>query len=188
MQGSWKITYFYFTATTTRFTTVWFWQKTILTFTTFIFLLHPRLVLPSPCHDQDNSCFVSLLHSYIMIKRKIIWLLRSLHHDLRVKRYFFHEVTMFTMPWLREKSFFSFQHYVQYAMVTEEEIWLWLNHYFDYTTIMKKRSFLFHRDILWKYLLTNMCNLKNFLPQEFQGSLTWFTSPKNSRVIFPWSL
>ena len=100
MQGSWKITYFYFTATTTTFTTVWFWQKTILTFTTFIFLLHPRLVLPSPCHDQDNSFFVSLLHSYIMIKRKIIWLLRSLCHDLRVKRYFF-----------------SLSHYVHYAMI-----------------------------------------------------------------------
>ena len=32
-----------------------------LTFTTFISLLHPRLVLPSPCHDQDNSVFISLL-------------------------------------------------------------------------------------------------------------------------------
>ena len=36
-------------------------KNIILTFTTFIFLLHPRLLLPSPCHDQDNSFFISLL-------------------------------------------------------------------------------------------------------------------------------
>ena len=47
-------------------------KNIILTFTTFIFLLHPRLLLPSPCHDQDNSFFTSLLRSYVMIKRKII--------------------------------------------------------------------------------------------------------------------
>ena len=47
--GSWKKSFFYFTATTTTFTTAWFWQKNIiLIFTTFIFLLHPRLLLPSP--------------------------------------------------------------------------------------------------------------------------------------------
>ena len=28
--GSWKITYFYFTTTTTTFTTAWFWPKNIL--------------------------------------------------------------------------------------------------------------------------------------------------------------
>ena len=62
--GSWKITYFYFiTTTTTTFTTAWFWQKNIvLTFTTFIFLLHPCLLLPSQCHDQGDSFFISLLH------------------------------------------------------------------------------------------------------------------------------
>ena len=43
-----------------------------LTFATFIFLLNPRLLLPSTCHDQDNSFFISLLRSYVMIKRKII--------------------------------------------------------------------------------------------------------------------
>ena len=36
-------------------------KNIILTFTTFIFLLHLRLLLPSPCHDQDNSFFISLL-------------------------------------------------------------------------------------------------------------------------------
>ena len=75
-----------------------------------------------------------------------------------------------------------------------------LNHYFDCATIMKKCSFFISlRRSLLKYLLTwsyiahyitnlskkfpkgilpgkNMCNLKNFLPQEFQCSLTWFTS------------
>ena len=65
-----QVTYFYFTATTTTFTTVWFWQKNILTSTTFIFQLHSRLL--TPCHDQDNYFFISLLRSYIMIKRKII--------------------------------------------------------------------------------------------------------------------
>ena len=46
--------------------------RIILTFTTFILLLHPRLLLLSPCHDQDNYFFISLLRSYVMIKRKII--------------------------------------------------------------------------------------------------------------------
>ena len=32
-----------------------------LTFATFIFLLNPRLLLPSACHDEDNSFFISLL-------------------------------------------------------------------------------------------------------------------------------
>ena len=32
-------------------------KNIILTFPTFIFLLHPRLLLPSPCHDQGNSFF-----------------------------------------------------------------------------------------------------------------------------------
>ena len=79
--GSWKITYCYTataTTTITTCTTAWFWQKKIiLTFTTFIFLLHPRLLLPSPCHDQDNSFFISLLPSYVMIKRKIISLVTT---------------------------------------------------------------------------------------------------------------
>ena len=34
-----------------------------LTFTTFISLLHPRLLLPSPCHDQDNYVFISLRYT-----------------------------------------------------------------------------------------------------------------------------
>ena len=40
-----------------------------------------------------------------MIKRKIIWLLRSLRHDLRVKKFFF-----------------SFSHYVHYAMIKRKNI------------------------------------------------------------------
>ena len=36
-------------------------KNIILTFTTFIFLLHSRLLQPSPYHDQDNSFFISLL-------------------------------------------------------------------------------------------------------------------------------
>ena len=93
----------------------------------------------------------------------------------------------------RKTFFFSFRHYVQYAMDTKKEIWFLLNHYFDYATIMRKMFFFFISlgRSLWKYLLTwsyiayyitngilpekNMCNLKNFLSQEFQWSLTWFT-------------
>ena len=57
-------------------------KKIILTFATFIFLLpNSGLLLPSTyasaCHDQDNSFFVSLLRSYVMIKRKIIKLVTS---------------------------------------------------------------------------------------------------------------
>ena len=79
-----------------------------------------------------------------------------------------------------------------------------MNHYFDYAMIIKKMFFFISLGrSLWKYLLTwsyivryttnlskkfpkgilpgkNMCNLKNFLPQEFQWSLTWFTSLKSS--------
>ena len=48
-------------------------KNIILTFATFIFLLNPRLLLlPLTYHDQDNSFFISLLRSYVMIKRKII--------------------------------------------------------------------------------------------------------------------
>ena len=107
--GSWKVTYFYFTATTTTFTTVWFWQKNILTSTTFIFQLNARLLPPLPCHDQDNYFFISLLRSYIMIERKIINLVTTLlHHNLRVKKYlfWFSHYTTFTTSWLREKTFF----------------------------------------------------------------------------------
>ena len=88
--GSWKVTYFYTatatsTTTITTCTTAWFWQKKklfwpsysmiptkkiILTFTTFIFLLHLRLLLPSPCHNQDNSFFISLLRDTSWSKEK----------------------------------------------------------------------------------------------------------------------
>ena len=89
----------------------WFWQKNIiLTFTTFIFLLHQRLLLPSPCHDQENSFFhfFPTFTTSWSKEKKIIWLLRSLRHNLRVKKYFFHLVTTFNTPWSREKPFFHF--------------------------------------------------------------------------------
>ena len=103
--------------------------------------------------------------------------------------YFFSLLTTFTTPWLREKPFFHFGITLQKKK-------------FDFywtTTIMKKLFFFISLGrSLWKYLLTwsyiahyitnlskkfpngilpgkNMCNLKNFLPQEFQWSLTWFT-------------
>ena len=85
-------------------------KNIILTFTTFIFLLHQRLLLPSPCHDQENSFF----HFFPMFttlwskEKKIICLLRSLRHNLKVKKYFFHLVTTFNTPWSREKPFFHF--------------------------------------------------------------------------------
>ena len=85
--------------------------------------------------------------------------------------------------------FFSFQHYIRYAMVTSKRNRFLLHHYFDYATIIKKISFLISlRRSLCKYLLNltllltknppidilprKICVLKNFLPQEFQWSLT----------------
>ena len=125
----------------------------------------------------------SFLYYVIMIKRKIINL-----------------VTTFTTPrpWLREKPFFSFRHYVQYAIVTEKEIWFLLSHYFDYATIMKKLFFFISLGrSLWKYLFTwsflahyitnllkkfpdgivpgkSMCNLRNFFLRNFSGVLRDF--------------
>ena len=94
----------------------------------------------------------------------------------------------------RKTFFFSFRHYVQYAIVTEKEIWFLLNHYFDYAAIMKKLFFISLGRSLWKYLLTwsfiahyitnllkkfpdgivpgkSMCNLKNFFLRNFSGVL-----------------
>ena len=97
---------------------------------------------------------------------------------------------------IKTKTFFiSFRHYVQYAIVTEKEIWFLLNHYFDYATIMKKLFFFISLGrLLWKYLLTwsfiahcitnllekfpdgivpekSMCDLKNFFLRNFSGAL-----------------
>ena len=54
--------------------------------------------------------FISFLRSlrHDQKKKKIIWLLHSLRHNLRVKKYFFHLVTTFNTPWSREKPFFHF--------------------------------------------------------------------------------
>ena len=132
---SWIITYFYFftatttTTTTTASTTPWFWQKKYyFDFRHFIFLLpNSRLLLPSTnastFHDQDNSFFVSLLRSYVMIKRKIISLvttsttprpyrkkfffhysLRSLRHDWEENLFFHFGITLNT-PLLQKKKF-----------------------------------------------------------------------------------
>ena len=44
---------------------------------------------------------------------------------------------------IKRKTFFSFGHYVQYAMVTKQDIWFLLNRYFDYATIMREMVFFY---------------------------------------------
>ena len=130
----------------------WFWQKNIiLTFTTFIFLLHQRLLLPSPCHDQENSFF----HFFPMFttlwskEKKIICLLRSLRHNLKVKKYFFHLVTTFNTPWSREKPFFHFGTTFN-------------------TTWSQKKKF----DFYWITTLTTLRPWKNVIFFNFTGTFT----------------
>ena len=88
------------------------------------------------------------------------------------------------MPWLQKKKF---DFYWTTTLTTLRSWW------------EKCSFFILLGRSLWKYLLTwsyiahgitnlskkfpnvilpgkSMCNLKNFLPQEFQWSLTWFTS------------
>ena len=163
-----------------------------MTFTTFIFLLHPCLLLTSPCHHQDNSFFIFLLHSYVMInKRKIIRWLRSLRHDLSVKSNFFLSLpTTFTMPWLKEKLFFHFGITFNTPLLQKKKFdfyWTTTLLCYDYENNVFA---LFHWDIhdgniflhYLKSLTTsltcqkksqmvssskkNMFNFKNFLPQE----------------------
>ena len=119
--------------------------------------------------------------------------------------FFFHLVTTLTPPWLREKPFSPFRHYVQYAMVTQKEIWFyWITTLTTLRSWKKGSFFISLGRSLWKYLPTwsyfahyitnlwkkfpngmfpgkNVCNLKNCLPQEFQWSLTWFTSLNPNR-------
>ena len=101
---------------------------------------------------------------------------------IKRKTFFFHFGITFNTPLLQKKKF-DF-----YWTTTLTTLRSWEKCYFF---ISLGRS-------LWKYLLTwsyiahyitnlskkfpngilpgkNMCNLKNFLPQEFQWSLTWFT-------------
>ena len=122
-------------------------------------------------------------------------------HDFREKKFFFFSlVTTFTAPWLREKPFFfisalrSIRHGYKKNLIFIEAL-LWLRYDHD-----KNVLFLFHWDAHYENIFLhdltslttsltcrkisqtvfspekNMCNLKNVLPQEFQWSLTWFTS------------
>ena len=151
---------------------------------------------------------------HVMIKRIIFFisLLLSWRHDQKKKI-----IWLLLLPWPRVKKyfFFSFSHYVQYAMVTQKEIWLLLCHYFDYTTIMKKMFFFISLGrslckcfLTWSYIYLlcsyitnlskkfpndilprkNMCNLKNFLNQEFQWSPKWFTYLTFAEIPRPYYL
>ena len=110
------------------------------TLTTFSFLPYPRFLLPLPCHDQGNSFFhfFATFTTSWSKEKKLIWSLRSLRHNLRVKKVFFSFSHHLHYAMIKKKKFFSCRHYVKYAMVTEKEIWFLLNHYFDYATIMKE--------------------------------------------------
>ena len=102
---------------------------------------------------------------------------------IKRKTFFFHFGTTFSTPWLQKKKF---DFYWTTTLTTLRSWW------------EKCSFFILLGRSLWKYLLTwsyiahgitnlskkfpngilpgkSMCNLKNFLPQEFQWSLTWFT-------------
>ena len=147
-----------------------------MTFTAFIFLLHPCLLLASPCHHQDNSFFISLLRSYVMInKRKIIRWLRSLRHDLRVKNDFFLSLpTTFTTPWLREKPFFHFGITFNTPLLQKKkfdfiEPLLWLC--YDYE---KNVFVLFHWDV----------HYGNIFLHDLKSPTTSLTCWKKSRTVY----
>ena len=103
----------------------------------------------------------------------------------------------------RKKSFFLFQHYIRYPMVTRKRNWYLFHHYLDYANDHKNIIFSFHYDIhcanifLHLIKLLTYCKslqtisspekyaqLKNFVPQEFQWSLTWFTSQKIGKIKY----
>ena len=152
--------HFYFSTKFTSFTT--FIMSWLREFFFFIFLL------------------LSLRHSQKQII--IIWLLLPWP---RVKKFFFHLVTTF-----------SHGHRKRILIFIAPLLWLRYDHekkcsffYFTCTFTMEMSSYMilhlpttlirhypsknFPNDILPG---KNMCNLKNFLSQEFQWSLTWFTS------------
>ena len=127
-----------------------------------------------------------------------IFLLLSLRHSQKQII-----IIWLLLPWPRvKKFFFSFSHYVQpwsqeknfdfYCTTTLTTLRSWKKMFFFYFTCtftMEMSSYMilhlpttlirhypsknFPNDILPG---KNMCNLKNFLSQEFQWSLTWFTS------------
>ena len=154
--------------------------RIILTFTTFILLLHPRLLLPSPCHDQDNSFFISLLRSYVIINRKIINL-----------------VTTFTTPPPQSKNvfFFSFSHYVNSTMIKRKTFFsisalrsirhgytkrnvILLNHYFDYATIMKKGFFFHFTGTFTMEISSYMILLRSLHHQPVEKIPKWYVPRK----------
>ena len=102
---------------------------------------------------------------------------------IKRKTFFFHFGTTFSTPWLQKKKF---DFYWTTTLTTLRSWW------------EKCSFFILLGRSLWKYLLTwsyiahgitnlskkfpngilpgkSMWNLKNFLSQEFQWSLTWFT-------------
>ena len=126
---------------------------------TFTFLLHPRLLLPSPCHDQENSFFISLLLLLRHDQKKkiiIIWLLLPWPE---VKSFFFRLVATFNTPWSQEKKF---DFYCTTTLITLRQ---W-----------KKCSFLFHWDVhygnVFLHDLTSTCYAHTSL-----------TCQKNSEMI-----
>ena len=93
--GPWKITYFYFvttTTTTTTFTTAWFRQtKYYFDFHHFRFSTTSTssATFTMSCSREFFLSFLCFVHYVIIKTKKIIWLLRSLRHDLEYKSIFF---------------------------------------------------------------------------------------------------
>ena len=103
----------------------------ILTFTTFIFLLPPRLLRPSHVMIKIIIFFVSLL--------------RSLRHDQKKNN---NLVTTFTTSWIRVINlFFWFRDYVPYAMIKRKTFYFSFRHYVQYAMITEKNIFI--SSLLW---------------------------------------
>ena len=69
--GSWKITYFYFIAITTTFTTAWFWQKKIIfDFDHFYFCSYYIHVFYYVQHDMIKIILFSFLYYVIRHDQK----------------------------------------------------------------------------------------------------------------------
>ena len=149
------------------------------TLTTFSFLPYPRFLLPLPWHDQGNS-FFDFFATFTTLwskEKKLIWSLRSLRHNLRVK-----------------KVFFSFSHHLHYGMIKKKNFfhvgttlnipWSQKKKFdFYWTTTLttlrswKKCSILFHWDFHYRNIFLR------YLTSTYNAH-TSLTCRKNSQTKF----
>ena len=154
-----------------------------MTFTNFLFLLHPRLLLIWPCHDQQNyffHFFATLSTSwskekksfgyYAMIKRKrfSISALRSMRCGHRKRNL----ICIALVLWLRYDHEKNILFYFTATFTLEVSSYMILHLSTTLNTLLTCRK----NDIFPR---KNMCNF----PQDFQWSLAWFTS-QNGRLFY----